>query len=60
MISLESYHQTYTYDTGNNLTTYLTKQIVVLGNKPSPSTQTTTAAPKPSRVPLTLMLMAIY
>jgi hypothetical protein len=25
-----------------------------------PSTQTTTAAPKPSRVPLTLMLMAIY
>jgi hypothetical protein len=25
----------------------------VLGNKPSSSTQTTTAAPKPSRVPLT-------
>jgi hypothetical protein len=34
--------------------------VLNIEKRSHPSTQTTTAAPKPSRVPLTLMLMVIY
>jgi hypothetical protein len=37
MISLESYHQTYTYDTGNNLTNLLALCLIVSFNNSADS-----------------------